>query len=1523
MLENNNLGGVLIGNGSNEIAKLASITNRGAQSLHINKVELVEGETAFSLLGVPTNLASQPIVLPLGSAFQLGVRFDPEQLGLRRGLIEVTTNDPVQPIIRFSVVGTGIQQISNPQLENDSVAIDLPDLNGAPALRGKSDDGGNFSFFLPASEFYHLAAFDSDSGLISHGYGTTNNSGIDFRLTDTLVFLASVESDTDFDGLPDDIEFAVGTGLTDTDTDDDGLSDYVEIAQGLDPLGGLGLPTGIVAGATLQGQALEVVVEGSLTDPNVQTAFVATGPYGLAIVDVTQPGKPILQSELNLLGVNSDVAVDMGRNLAVIAAGPRGLHVVDISDLSSPVLAEEIPMTGSATRLELSGGSAYVAVSYLDGSSAIVSFDLNSREVVQTLPVDGAITDLALDGRSLYFLDQMSTLHALSLDGPTMTRRGSLTIDRAKGQFAVGDGIAYIPAERGDPPSDGFVTVDVSDPSTLTLIGDAMVPPTVFGSLDNDFAVTGSGIGLKFDLALPGAGLPRINALDVYVVADPSQTNEFVTRFGLPDLSRGLTIGKGYAFVADNYSGLQIVNFQPLDTAGQAPVVTASATGADRDLVTPGIQVKNGATFAIDARVFDDVLVRNVELLVNGQVVRNDASFPWDLAATAPVTNQPTTLLIQARATDAGGNTGLSNLLTIEVIPDLVAPALIGSAPSPGQIVPRVELIDLWFDEALDASLLQAAAVTLTNLGPDNVIGGDDDTLVPISSLSLRDQDLTLRLVPDRELQTPGQYRLLINPSILADIAGNHLLAPVELSFSIPAGNPLTAARGFAADPSLPSANVGQEFSVVMPWAPELARTRIVRQVTDPIISNNTIIVNAGDRWSEVGAPRRSDLPTRTAFFRVDYDAITSNTAVFGGGHYGFTDLPNWTVNGGDLDLRGRDSKGNDFQNQLPGNGLYVDLGNPTNSGNSGPLESKTQFQLEPGEYQLQFDLAGARNSIKAESVLVSLGSAFSETISRPPLSPFSSFTRTFTLPAAVSARLVFDQVGTPSNGLSLDNVKLTRVDSGTVLLDDNFDLPFSDDDFLLQIVPTLDSVDVVSISNDGTFQSASVVLRGSGFIEGENTTYRFGDSRVIDASFTAGPDVSGNTNATLTLPLSDTAFGAISVSTAGGRSDWFSVNVASITAQALSGTPTDPALLSANPGQSITLHGDRLTLATDIEVQYHDATGRLRSELINPTSAELDGSAAQVILPDVVNGVIRLRIFGAPTIFAIQIVPVVHQGIMVFQPSPQPNFVRIYGRGFYDGDSTYDFDGTLIYDDDFTDYAALQGNTIAEVLTSVPENVPLTVTTPGGTSAPVTVNVPVPTEVSPPTITAIVSTAFDGVPTNPAITSANTGQVITVQGTNFGLDSLQVVFPTINESGIEGVEAVAPLAVNDAGTIAQVRVPDLASTGTVHVTSIGSRDFGLNDAHDAIHRNIEVSFRPTASTTQLRFADGGLSGLRKRDGGSTTCKSLKMQLSCSRMTFKAARDPNGRVRRPRPRQGLVALVVRSARRCKSSRCQA
>ncbi|MEZ6112307.1 MAG: hypothetical protein R3C99_15000 [Pirellulaceae bacterium] len=70
----------------------------------------------------------------------------------------------------------------------------------------------------------------------------------------------------------------------------------------------------------------------------------------------------------------------------------------------------------------------------------------------------------------------------------------------------------------------------------------------------------------------------------------------------------------------------------------------------------------------------DDVQVRDVELLMNGAVVPRDVSLPWIWrAVTLPLASGTTTVTFQVRATDTGGNVGLSDQLTYTLTPDYSA----------------------------------------------------------------------------------------------------------------------------------------------------------------------------------------------------------------------------------------------------------------------------------------------------------------------------------------------------------------------------------------------------------------------------------------------------------------------------------------------------------------------------------------------------------------------------------------------------------------------------------------------------------------------------------------------------------------------------------------------------------------------------------------------------------------------------------------------------------------------------------
>ncbi|MFM6116760.1 MAG: Ig-like domain-containing protein [Sphaerospermopsis kisseleviana] len=151
------------------------------------------------------------------------------------------------------------------------------------------------------------------------------------------------------------------------------------------------------------------------------------------------------------------------------------------------------------------------------------------------------------------------------------------------------------------------------------------------------------------------------------------------------------------------------------------------------------------------------------------------------------------TVDIQVRATDTGGNTVLSNTLTLNLKEDIFAPTVLGTTPSEGARRKEIPSIAIRFNEALDTTKLNLSGITLTNLGADGVLGGGDDTVATLTDLQTRNFDRTLVILTGGELPL-GEYQLKVDPSIISDVSGNALATPVTLNFT---KRPLTTSLDF------------------------------------------------------------------------------------------------------------------------------------------------------------------------------------------------------------------------------------------------------------------------------------------------------------------------------------------------------------------------------------------------------------------------------------------------------------------------------------------------------------------------------------------------------------------------------------------------------------------------------------------------------------------------------------------------------------------------------------------------------
>ncbi|MCA9051296.1 MAG: Ig-like domain-containing protein, partial [Planctomycetaceae bacterium] len=392
-------------------------------------------------------------------------------------------------------------------------------------------------------------------------------------------------------------------------------------------------------------------------------------------------------------------------------------------------------------------------VAYVAAGSSIYAYDVLTGDEFQRLRLGRDIVSLAQDEGRLFSVDHLGRLQVIDLSFGTMHVNGAVDTG-VVGNVFVGGGIAYI--GQGGDVSGGFATVDVADVDFPSLLSGIDANNIVGQAI----AANGSGLAVSVG-SLQGVGV----VLHVLDVSDPTNTNGFVTQFALPEIPSSVLISSGIAYVADGTGGLQVVNYRSFDNLGNAPTVTLTTDAVDVDSVTAGVQVQEGTVLHLDAEIIDDVQVRNVELLLNGEVIRSDSSFPFDLTLIAPtIAAAGDTITVQLRATDTGGNTGISAPLTLNLIPDSFAPSIDSTIPADGAVRGQhASTVRIQFTEPMATATLTADNMQLT--GPNG--------LVATENIRVRNNDRFVQLTYSQF--AAGEYTLTLKSGAITDRAGNPL----------------------------------------------------------------------------------------------------------------------------------------------------------------------------------------------------------------------------------------------------------------------------------------------------------------------------------------------------------------------------------------------------------------------------------------------------------------------------------------------------------------------------------------------------------------------------------------------------------------------------------------------------------------------------------------------------------------------------------------------------------------------------
>ncbi len=408
------------------------------------------------------------------------------------------------------------------------------------------------------------------------------------------------------------------------------------------------------------------------------TVYVAGGPAGLHVIDVTDKTAPTVLDTVQLDGNANDVRLDGDR--AFVAGGDAGLHILDLTDPVAPVLVATVDTDGEAIDLAVAAGIVYVA----DGSAGVQAIDVDvvPAAVLGGYDTAGTANGLAIGGKTLVVSDSVEPLVLLDVTSPAVPLLlAELPLDTTLGSFDVEIAVPYAYVAVADD----LHVVDISDPTAPALVG-------VFGAdmVMTDLVLVPGGFVFTTQIR-PDTPMP------MFRLSDPAAP-ALVDRIRFSDLGIGPGDGTGlavdtqyvYMTATDSFEAA----FKPGDTgdtrlyvgqyarieddvAGVPPAVTI-------DSPSDGHTTSEGSQLMVAATAEDDVAVAAVELLLDGEPLYTDFAAPYNFLVSLPLGF--TSVTLEARAVDLAGNVGLSAPVEVNLLSD--APPLVSLiAPTAGTVL--------------------------------------------------------------------------------------------------------------------------------------------------------------------------------------------------------------------------------------------------------------------------------------------------------------------------------------------------------------------------------------------------------------------------------------------------------------------------------------------------------------------------------------------------------------------------------------------------------------------------------------------------------------------------------------------------------------------------------------------------------------------------------------------------------------------------------------------------------------------
>ncbi|MCX6973026.1 MAG: SUMF1/EgtB/PvdO family nonheme iron enzyme [Verrucomicrobia bacterium] len=640
---------------------------------------------------------------------------------------------------------------------------------------------------LAARTPYLLSVYSVKTQTIGSVFFLSPATGSSRQIPTVPMFDDRKGNDTDGDGLSDAAEAILGTeavpreGLEDPrDSDDDGMNDKAELENGTDPMisntaNGTSKPvrTGIIGTLPVFNGVSAVDVD---VDDN--TMAVALGTAGIGIYDVTVARTPVRIKEYKVGG--DVVSVAVGRDYAVGAAGSRGMAIVPLSvNSENPVEPVIVKLKSPVNAVATDGSLAYAGLENGDVVVVDIASGLEITRLEKRPAERQPIEDIDY-GAGQIIVRYVSTIEILTLGDEGLVKTGETSSSNWvswRGRLRL----TYVNNEIIATNISGFQKFNVSNPQSPVLVG---------GYTDGQLgwkhmAATGSGLGVAVNSQFNGSQ-GEVNVYDfryAFAATQEDRDKTYLTMISTPGDAMAVSIYNGFAFVADSTSGVQVINFMPYDSKGNKPTIRLESNfDLTPDSSTGKGKVDEGKRMLLKAIVSDDVMVRNVELYINGEKFATDGNYPFEFTEITPLRSVMSEFKLKARAYDTGGNYEETEEITLELFPDSVAPKIVKNYPSKNDLVAPLDKVWVRFSEPMDEVSLAgdgeslAAAVRMISAGLDNQLDTADDTEIPFTGSFNTDTDI-YTLSFDAPLE-PGLYEFVV-ANAAKDLAGNALSNPM------------------------------------------------------------------------------------------------------------------------------------------------------------------------------------------------------------------------------------------------------------------------------------------------------------------------------------------------------------------------------------------------------------------------------------------------------------------------------------------------------------------------------------------------------------------------------------------------------------------------------------------------------------------------------------------------------------------------------------------------------------------------